>query len=731
MTKKRIVILVVCLLVAALATAAAVVLIVRRAEQNKKPLYFENNRVTVAVGDTVALQPVYPKKSKTPIWTSRNEAVATVDEDGNVTAHAVGRAVIRLSVTVGHETQTALCQVTVAEKGMEAVGQMTVSQTALSVFAGETYFLRAWLQVGTQRFDEMEWTSDNTDVCTVSGGSVTGVSQGTATVTAACTRDGVRYTANVTVTVAAKLQMLVFDLKNDYIVRGGTTGLSVYLIRDGKAEKIDNRHVTYTTDNEAVARVEGDRLSGVATGRVSLTATADTALGRVSATVALDVLRYCRVRYMAEGGIFATEEVLNTKQAALPESVPLLEGYVFAGWLHDGRPFTADTTVDDDMEVVAGWYKVGGSGEYVRHTVLRDYPDNIGFLHDGSGEQIMEDGSFKVNLQRDGQSEYHITLPAFDFVGQGVTQFCLALNYANLPWTLTLNGAPLSFTSNNDEGHGVCDIAVYAASDGGAVLVCGSVRVTLTAAQANGTEGLTFTVLRPSGSTYAQCVIGPMFLDLYDYRAMLADKAQRLAEMTEASDRDECFAAYVGYYTSLAVATPYERANVSVPDGVTHARQLLSGDYTLFDMTASANGLTATRSDGISAGVSRDLFGAYAGTLVDPGANNGLYTVRMPTIRFDLFTSVRFVCVNMQEQEGIRIGFAEGGDTVQSTKGKAVTLTVTCTDGVWTATLSAEGAAPVTTVLSPEVVRGEKPLTFVFSGMPYQRLYVGCVIAAL
>lgn len=731
MTKKKIIVLVACILAVVLAvTATVVTLVIVNKGKDTPQLHFENNQLTLEVGQTVALRPVYPKKSSAPVWTSRNEAVATVDDSGNVTAHAIGTAVMKLSVTVGEETQTALCRVTVAERGAEAVGKMVISQSGVSVFAGETYTLSAYLQFGAERFGDVEWATDHPEICTVDGGVITGVSQGTATVTARYTHNGVQYAVGATVTVAAKLQTLVFDLKNDYLVRGENTELSVYLVKDGKAEKIDNDRVLYTVDDPTVAEIVGNRINGLALGQVRLTATAVTEIGETSSTVTLDVLRYCNVNYMVEGSVFATERVLNTKTAELPLRTPLLEGYVFSEWLLNGTAFTADTVISDDVNVVAGWYKVGGDGAYVRDTVIRTYPDNIGFIHDGSGEEVMEDGSFKVNIQKDGKWDYVVIIPAFDFAGQRVTQFSLALNYANLPWGLTLNGTALTVTSHNADGHAVYDFVIYATEDGGAKLLNGDVAVTMTPAQASGDEGLTFGITRPEGSTYAQCVISPMYLHAFDYRAMLRDKAALLAAMTADSDKIEYFGYYVNYFDSLAVATPYERMNITVPDGVLHAKELLSGEYTLLDMVNSTNGLIANRSDGVGASISRDLFGAFAGTLIDPGANSGRYTVYMPKIQYRLFTSIRFTCANMQEQDGVSIGFTSE-QTMQSTNGKIVTVTVQCVDGVWVATMTAEGAAPISVTLSESVLNGEEALSFEFSGAPYQRLYIGNVVAAM
>ena len=450
MTKRKIIVLIACFVV------LVVCLVGCNKGEKETQLKFETNKITLNLGQTVQLVPTFPKDYSDVKWTSRNEAVATVDGNGNVTAVAIGSAVIKLTVTVGEQTQSALCRVTVAEKGAEAVGQMIVSDGNVAIFAGESYTVKAYLQFGGERVTDVTWTSSDTKICTATNGVITGVAQGNATVNADCTYGGVKYTAEVAVVVSPKQQTLSFDLKNDYIVKDETTELNVYLVKDGKATMVDNSNVTYTVDSD-VASVSGNVLTGVAPGKVTLTATTTTELGQMSASVQLDVLRYCTVEYTVEGNVVATEQVLNSKCTNTDVKKPLLDGYVFKEWTLNGKTFSADSVVDDDIVVEASWYKVttNNSGEYVTATTLHKYLDNIGFVHDGSGEQVMDDGSFKVNMQKDGVYNYSVTIPLFNFARQGVTQFSLALNYS--PWTVTLGDTQLVVTSTNADGHSVYD----------------------------------------------------------------------------------------------------------------------------------------------------------------------------------------------------------------------------------------------------------------------------------
>ena len=692
----------------------------------EQTLRFATSKIEMELGQTTQLSPVYPKSYSDVKWISRNEAVATVDDSGNVTAVATGTAIIKLTVSVGKQTQSALCQITVAKKGSEATGRIVVSDTDVRIFAGETYMTQAYLQYGEEKIADTEWSTSDAGVCTVINGAITGVSQGTAIVKASRTYGGITYTADVNVYVAAKQQTIEIDLKNDYIVKGEDVRLRVFLVKDGKATTVDDNKVTYGVDNEEIATIDCNVLTGVEVGEIELTATVETETETLSATARLGVLRYCNVEYMVEGEVVATERVLNSKSAAVNVGKPLLDGYVFKEWTIDGKTFSDGSIVDDDVVVYASWGKVTkGSGEYVVEKTIRKYLDNIGFVHDGSGEQVMDDGSFKVNMQKDGVYNYSIAIPSFDFVSQGVTQFGLAMNYS--PWTVTFGGAQLVVTSNNSDGHGVYDFVVYATPDGGAKLTNGNVTAKLTQAQANGNESIVFGFVRPVGSTYAQCVVSPMSLCVYDYKAMLSDKAALLSKMTADSDKNEYFGYYVDYFDSLAVATPYERQHTAVPEGVTHAGRLLSGKFTLVDFSNDKHNVTASKSDATT---------VYSVNCkpneleIDPSGVSGLYTVFLPKINYLLYKSVSFTYKTSDSFCGI--GFEQdkllsGGNGVLQG-----TITIGVKDGVATATLYDDTlGAETTVVLSQDEASGITQMQLLYDAALYRKLTISNFIAEM
>ena len=146
-------------------------------------------------GETVDLNvkvnPVYTTDDKTVTWKSSNTNVATVDKNGKVTAVGAGEATI--SATVGKFTET--CKVTVSIP-LEAIEM--ADKYDLELGANEHLRPRANPIDTTADLTKMKWTSSNPDVVKVDkAGNMTGVSYGTATITAEL--DGVTASCKVTV----------------------------------------------------------------------------------------------------------------------------------------------------------------------------------------------------------------------------------------------------------------------------------------------------------------------------------------------------------------------------------------------------------------------------------------------------------------------------------------------------------------------------------------------------
>ena len=152
---------------------------------------------TMSVGDKAKLTATVKPTDTTDkvVWTSSNESVATVDENGNITALAAGTT--KILATAG--AVSAECTVTVEAV---KVTEVKLDKTAVSLKAGETAQLTATVLPDNAADKTVTWTSSNEKVATVVNGKITAVAAGTATITA--TAGGKSAACTVTVTKAAQ-----------------------------------------------------------------------------------------------------------------------------------------------------------------------------------------------------------------------------------------------------------------------------------------------------------------------------------------------------------------------------------------------------------------------------------------------------------------------------------------------------------------------------------------------
>lgn len=160
---------------------------------------------TIPVGQTKALNaklsPAEPT-SVTVEWESDDEDVATVDENGNVTAIAPGTANITVTATDNNDSSkvyTATCTVNVI--AAVAVESIAISPAPYEMLIGDVKTLTATVSPDTATTKAVVWDSDNKEVATVSSnGSVTAIKAGTTTITATAT-DGSGIVGSCTLTV--------------------------------------------------------------------------------------------------------------------------------------------------------------------------------------------------------------------------------------------------------------------------------------------------------------------------------------------------------------------------------------------------------------------------------------------------------------------------------------------------------------------------------------------------
>ncbi|QHQ62755.1 hypothetical protein Ana3638_19865 [Anaerocolumna sedimenticola] len=197
-------------------------------------------------------------------WESSNTTVATVDEDGVVTAVAAGSATITVKTSNG---KIAYCYVTVKEQ----ITGIQLNYKEKNIVKGDKFTLKATI-VPSSAADEVsiKWSSSKTSVATVSAsGVVTGIKGGTTVIT--CKTDDGRFTTYCVVTVVERVTSVTLNKSNIPVGLGKSYTLKATV----KSNAATKPKLKWSSSNSRIATVDSNgRVSGKAIGTVTITAAA-------------------------------------------------------------------------------------------------------------------------------------------------------------------------------------------------------------------------------------------------------------------------------------------------------------------------------------------------------------------------------------------------------------------------------------------------------------------------
>lgn len=192
-------------------------------------------------------------------WSIDKPTVATVDSDGNVTAKSAGEA----TVTAKCESPSTTDTVKIIVKGSGSLA-FDASEYNIKKTGTATIKATATSNGTTVRDPEITWTSDDDKIATVSGGKITGVSEGTTTVRASWAADnGKTYTQSATVNVVYD-GLYLSDAQNEVTMPQGSKQEIVWTIQNmGEYSKGStgegynpSSDVTWKSNDETVATVD-------------------------------------------------------------------------------------------------------------------------------------------------------------------------------------------------------------------------------------------------------------------------------------------------------------------------------------------------------------------------------------------------------------------------------------------------------------------------------------------
>lgn len=195
-------------------------------------------------------------------WKSSDPAVATVNQQGQITALAPGHTTI--TVEVGGKSDNCDVEVFASDESI------TLDKYELGMTVGDTYTLKATVQI-QEGSTTVAWSSSNTAVATVSeSGTVTAKGTGEAIITAKAGK----LEAQCKVTVSDSfipVKSVTFEHDELIVHKGDSYKISVTVLPENATDKT----VTWTSSDPGIATITQEGIiTGIGSGWVDITAKA-------------------------------------------------------------------------------------------------------------------------------------------------------------------------------------------------------------------------------------------------------------------------------------------------------------------------------------------------------------------------------------------------------------------------------------------------------------------------
>jgi len=201
------------------------------------------------------------------VWKSSNENVATIAEDGTITAKNTGTATIK--ITVGNVSVS--CKVTV----IQPVTSISISKSNITLQALEEYQLKATVNPSNAANKEVKWSSSDSEIASVDDdGMIIAHKKGTATIKVEALDGSDKYsTCKVVVSNNGVIAKSVDELESTHNYETNCNDFWLYTV-DGASDlevTFDKRTniedgfdylYIYNGDNENVGKYTGTELAG-------------------------------------------------------------------------------------------------------------------------------------------------------------------------------------------------------------------------------------------------------------------------------------------------------------------------------------------------------------------------------------------------------------------------------------------------------------------------------------
>lgn len=235
----------------------------------------DNSSLTIGEGESASLTvtEILPDNAfnKSYSWSSSNNAVATVDSNGKVTAKSKGTAKITVVANDGSGV-SASCEVTV----IRLITSITFENSYLTVGCNKSAWIKYTITPSDASITRLSWNSSDTYYASVDdSGRVLGWKVGHVTITATA-KDGTGVYATCEVDVLQHVTTINFDKYDLSIGVGEDYTLTTTVLPENASIKT----ISWTSSDSSVASVDDNgKITGVSVGSATITATANDGSG--------------------------------------------------------------------------------------------------------------------------------------------------------------------------------------------------------------------------------------------------------------------------------------------------------------------------------------------------------------------------------------------------------------------------------------------------------------------
>ncbi len=263
-----------------------------RGSKIQKAFVLSESQCSMMTGETKALSLENPKNKDvgeyTLTWMSEDSAIATVADDGTVTAVAPGTTTVKAKVSAKKAEVFFDCTVTVTQNTTPP-SSISFLATVYSLGEGQSLDLKKEVSCYPSYAAKpaLVWNSSNTGIATVTDGVVRPVTQGITTITAS-TEDGA-LSASCMIRVS-EISVDPTGISLDRTEASVEVGKTLSLAATVEPNNATGYAVVWSTSDSSVATVTGGTVTGVSKGKATVTARLNVGGGKILAECVVTVV---------------------------------------------------------------------------------------------------------------------------------------------------------------------------------------------------------------------------------------------------------------------------------------------------------------------------------------------------------------------------------------------------------------------------------------------------------